>query len=319
MANHVIALDWGSSQLRAVRMSARGAELESRVSDRGVATIVHGEFEEALNALCADWLTCDDHVLIASGMIGSRQGLREAPYLSAPASLPEAAASLVPVSLGASRTLWIVPGVHSVDDSGLDDVMRGEETQIWGDNPKAGGLIVLPGTHSKWVHYESGDRIGRFRTWMTGELYSVLIRHSLLGRLMQHGTDAPQAFDLGARAGLADPAAIGSLIFSVRTMGLMNRLPPEALPDYLSGLLIGAEIGAATESMAPSHAGPPQNHPSTPPIAPAATALRLIGEPLLCARYARAAALVGISAELAPPGRAARGAWRIAETAGLIE
>jgi len=88
-------------------------------------------------------------VIILSGMIGSRQGWVEAPYLACPASPEDLAAQLVEVP---GARVWIVPGV--IRGGAMPDVMRGEETQIAGvlalsPDPAGTLRLVLPGTHSK--------------------------------------------------------------------------------------------------------------------------------------------------------------------------
>lgn len=318
MPRRLIAVDWGTTNLRVCLLEADGQQRELRSAPSGILQIQNARYEEALLSLCADWISADT-VLIAGGMIGSRQGWIEVPYLRGPAGLSDAARALVPLKLLRGATLWFVPGVHHADDSGLDDVMRGEETQIWGDSPPPGALSILPGTHSKWASIDHDGRIGRFHTWMTGELYAVLTGHSILGRLMQPGSESPDAFILGAQRGLAEPAQLGRLIFTARTAGLMNRLRPQALPDYLSGLLIGAEIGGAcaTFGVGLSQSSPRNRHPGAV-ATQALPAVRLIGEPALCARYAQTARLAGLEPDIRPPGLAAVGAWRIAQAAGLI-
>lgn len=308
----MIALDWGTTNLRATLLDPNGEPLAHRSAASGILQVSDSQFEPALLHLCGDWI--DRHTtLLASGMIGSRQGWREAPYLPSPAGPADAARQLVPIGLQSGHTLWLVPGVHHVDANGIDDVMRGEETQIWGDTAPAGSLVVLPGTHSKWVRIDAGDTIGAFRTWMTGELYSVLCAHSILGRLMTTAVASADAFELGVRRGLEAPQLIGHLIFSTRTAGLMQRIAPEALADYLSGVLIGSEIGAASQAFGLS--GPSHRAPSGQGGTPA---IRLIGEPELCARYARALSLARLESILCSPGLACRGAWRIALSAGLL-
>jgi len=130
-------------------------------------------------------------------MIGSRQGWVEAPYVDCPASLTALSDHLVEVPLG---SLAIVPGVATRDAAGLPDVMRGEETQLLGavGADESGVLAVLPGTHSKWARVEHG-RIVDFTTFMTGELYAVLIDHSMLGRIAGHepGRLSREAFSQG--------------------------------------------------------------------------------------------------------------------------
>jgi 2-dehydro-3-deoxygalactonokinase len=165
---HLIALDWGTSNLRASLLDARGQALETRSAPGGVMAVQGGQFAQALLALCADWLAQTNCPLMASGMIGSRQGWREAPYLDAPTSLAQAARQLitVPVPLAdgrAERLLHIAPGLRCLDSASEFDVMRGEETQIWGANLPANSCCVLPGTHSKWAWLGEDGAIRHFK------------------------------------------------------------------------------------------------------------------------------------------------------------
>ncbi len=257
---HLIALDWGTSNLRASLLDARGQTLETRSAPGGVMAVQGGQFAQALLALCADWLAQTNCPLMASGMIGSRQGWREAPYLDAPTSLAQAARQLitVPVMVAdghAERLLHIAPGLRCLDSAGEFDVMRGEETQIWGADLPANSCCVLPGTHSKWAWLGEGGAIRHFKTFMTGELYGLLTQHSILGRLMAFGAEPGasqhEAFAAGVRLGLRGHAELPHTLFAARTAGLMGRVAPEALPDFLSGILLGAEIGGATAGAEP--------------------------------------------------------------------
>ncbi len=160
--------------------------------------------------------------------------------------------------------------------------MRGEEVQLLGAG-LADGLVILPGTHSKWVRLEGGAIAG-FRTFMTGELFAVLKEHSLLGRLMAEGPEDEAAFAAGVDRALADPA-LTALLFGVRTEGLFGRIAPSALPDYLSGLLIGAEIAAGARA--------------------ASSPLTIVAAGALAERYARALALAGRGAPRIIDGEAA--------------
>lgn len=310
MSRRLIALDWGTTNLRASLFTTGPDISETRSAQSGILQIADRGFEGALIDLCYDWMTADT-VLLASGMVGSRQGWHEAPYLQTPAGPAEAAQALAPVRMSNGMTVWLVPGIRHVDNARVDDVMRGEETQIWGDSPGDTRMLILPGTHSKWVNCAASGSIVGFRTWMTGEMFSVLSSHSILGRLMRQGPFSADGFDLGVRRGFEAPEQLGRLLFSVRTAGLMQRLPAEGLADYLSGLLIGAEFGAARSCFGLQPTTDRSTHTPTVP-------LRLIGEASLCERYARAATLAGFDAVVAPPALAARGAWRIAQHAGLI-
>jgi 2-dehydro-3-deoxygalactonokinase len=245
----LIGVDWGGSSLRVFRFDDDGGVLEGRASHRGVATVDGGRFAEALGELIADWTAAGRARLVMCGMVGSRQGWAEAPYIACPTDLGALASQLLPLETPFGPAL-IAPGL-SIDDGGRLDVMRGEETQFLGamPNPDWGGIIVHPGTHAKWATFAAGRIIG-FRTWMTGELFAVLREHSVLRLLMEDGADDPAAFDLGVSRGMADPA-ITSLLFTARTEGLFERLAPTALPSYLSGLLIGSEVAGGLSNVAP--------------------------------------------------------------------
>ena len=292
----LIALDWGTSSLRAYLLDAAGTVLLRRVGGPGIMKVENNAFEAALDAFCGDWIGAHPQAqLIACGMIGSKQGWREAPYCRCPAGVADIAAQMMRIPLADGRQLAIIPGVSIVDAlSGVPDVMRGEETQIIGALPDAGRHVaLLPGSHSKWAWVEDGAIVS-FASFMTGEVYAALIGHTILGRLMKPDAPAdPAAFERGVTYGLQAPGALLSRLFSARTLGLNGTLADTALPSYLSGLLIGSEIGGAR-----------QMHPSTaPPI--------LLGAGELTALYARALRLAGIEARIGPEECAAAGMARI--------
>jgi 2-dehydro-3-deoxygalactonokinase len=161
----LISLDWGTSNLRASLLDSDARQVEHRSAPAGIMNVKDGLFSGALTALVGDWIAKHQCPLIASGMIGSRQGWKEAPYLDCPASLEQAADSLtrveieLPEKAAARRELCIVPGLKCMELNGQFDVMRGEETQIWGAGHAPGGLFVLPGTHSKWAWVDQNGSI----------------------------------------------------------------------------------------------------------------------------------------------------------------
>jgi 2-dehydro-3-deoxygalactonokinase len=297
----LIALDWGTSNLRASLLGADGGVLDTRSAAAGVMAVPERRFDAALQALCGDWLAAHRScACIASGMIGSRQGWVEAPYLLCPAGPMQAARQLTVMDFGAGHRLHIVPGLRCVGRDGQADVMRGEETQLWGAALAPGTCCVLPGTHSKWAWVGDDDCVETFQTWMTGELYALLTQHGILGRLMQFGGafDAA-AFDDGVRLGLAHHAELPHTLFAARTAGLTGQRSADALPDFLSGLLIGAELAGA------------RRHSATPQVT-------LLGDGALCDRYARALQTAGVAVQRAVPDATTRGQWRVARAAGLI-
>jgi 2-dehydro-3-deoxygalactonokinase len=248
----MIAVDWGSSSLRAFRLDDAGRVIDSRRSSQGVLTCA-GEFESVLRQHVHGW---DDELIVMCGMIGSRQGWREVPYVECAAGIEQIAAGMARLdpSAFAGRKLWIVPGISLQRGDGIHEVMRGEETQLCGlldDLSPGNHLVCLAGTHSK--HVRIGDeRISTFSTFMTGETFDLLGQHSILGKLMQPGPHHAVAFakglDLAARGG----ELLGDL-FAVRTQGLFGELNAAWLPSYLSGILIGHELNAMSTSAGPVH------------------------------------------------------------------
>lgn len=312
----LIALDWGTSSLRAYAMGADGAVLDTRRSEHGVMHLPAGpgiatpaqSFEAALQDLCGDWLASHGGVpLIACGMVGSAQGWREARYQPLPARAAELATALTVVERPGAQPLHIVPGLLQAGE--LPNVMRGEETQIAGvlqsladeGRPPPRLLVGLPGTHTKWAWVEHGAVV-RFETFMTGEVYAALSQHTILGRTMVSGAPHDEsAFARGLRVARSPLGAMGvlSTVFSVRTLGLTRELPGSAQPDYLSGLLIGHEVAALAPTL---DAGLP---------------VVLCGEPLLCLRYATALEAQGLPAPDIRAGVTPQGLWRIAQAAAL--
>ena len=303
MSARLVALDWGTSSLRAWLLGDGGAVLAEKSAPLGILKVPNGDFAAVLRDVCGAWLARGGPTppppAIASGMIGSRQGWVEAPYAPCPTGFEALARGLAWAKAGGVR-LAIVPGVSCVDASGVPDVMRGEETQVFGALDAADGVCVLPGTHSKWVTV-AGDRIESFATHMTGELFALLCEHSILGRLMSvDAAHAPAAFRRGWEAGLAGDGALLHRLFGTRTLGLFGQLTPEEAPSYLSGLLIGDEVRTAARSFAGS-------------------TVTVIGDRMLCDRYCEVLAGGGVRARIAPPDAARIGLWRIAVESGLVD
>jgi 2-dehydro-3-deoxygalactonokinase len=185
--------------------------------------------------------------------------------------------------------------------------MRGEETQLAGavDERDDTVLAVLPGTHSKWAHV-AGGHVLAFRTYMTGELYAVLLANSILGRLAESSSAAAKpgpAFAQGVERGLAG-GALGHAIFGARTLALVGDLASREVADWLSGVLIGQEIADAIR-WAREHEIDPAR-------------VRILGDDALVARYAVALGRTGGIAEAGPADAAVRGLTRIAERARLV-
>lgn len=287
-----IGVDWGTTSFRAYRLAEDGEVLEGRRAEAGILAIDDDAFEDAFEQLIGDWLDGEPDVpVILSGMIGSRQGWLEAPYLPCPASVDGIAGATVPLILERGRTIRIAPGLSMRGSDGVPDVMRGEEVQILGAVDVLGATsatVCLPGTHSKWATVE-GRRVTTFATHMTGEVFDALRRHTILGRAIEHSAWDDAAF----LDGVTRSGAAGGLLhhlFGVRAAGLMGDLSPETAGAFLSGLVIGHEIRAA---------------------APSGT-VHLIGEEGLVDLYSRALETLGCRGEAVAYGAAARGLHLIA-------
>jgi len=269
----LLAVDWGTTALRGALLTADGAVLAERAAPRGLLSIAPGGWAAAFEAEFGPWLAAHPGlVCLMAGMVGSRQGWSEAAYCPCPATLADLAGALLWVQPG---RVAIVPGLCT-DAQGVPDVMRGEETQVFGALQRLGlvdATLVLPGTHSKWVTVRGG-RITGFNTHMTGECYALLRQQSILARTLPADDSAwvAEAFDRGVARALT-PGGLLHHLFSVRTLALFDRDDGPALASTLSGLLIGEELRAQT--------------------LPAGQAVVAVGSPALTARYQRALALLG--------------------------
>jgi 2-dehydro-3-deoxygalactonokinase len=299
----LIAIDWGTTSARAYRIDGSGAVLDVKSAPLGIQAVTDRQFDVALDALLEGWRE-EAVPRIACGMIGSRQGWTEAPYLNCPVDLAGLGRNLARTPGG---ELAIVPGAQCVDASRIPDVMRGEETQIVGAlAPSAQRMLaVLPGTHSKWAIVDDGQ-LRSFATFMTGELFAVLLAHSILGRMADRTEPAHatgEAFESGVVKGLAG-AGFSHVIFGARTLALMGELAPRDVAEWLSGVLIGQEIQAARAWVQAQRGD--------------IDAVTVIGGEGLGARYMNALAHAGIAAHLGPADAAATGLFRIAQRARIV-
>jgi len=235
-----IAVDWGTSNMRAWAMSDSGTILADVTSDKGMGSLTPHGFAPALREAIAGWHH-EGVPIIACGMVGARQGWIEAPYAAVPcAASPE---GFTKPDAG-DLDVHIIAGVMQTDPA---DVMRGEETQIAGflaRNKNWDGVICLPGTHTKWVHV-SADEIVSFQTYMTGDLFAAISGHTVLRHSVSGDDWDADAFDAGVADGMARPERIAARLFSLRAEGLLNGMTNATARARLSGLLIGAELAGA--------------------------------------------------------------------------
>ncbi|HBY9607637.1 TPA: 2-dehydro-3-deoxygalactonokinase [Klebsiella pneumoniae] len=260
--NEYIAVDWGSTQLRAWRM--RDGECIDKLKLPCGVTRLNGQRAEAVfQQQLAPWRGDPALPLVMAGMIGSDAGWQPVPYLACPLALEALNGQLYEVA----EKVWIVPGLK-VAQAADYDVMRGEETQLLGAwQLMPAECYVMPGTHCKWVQVVGGG-VRQFAMAMTGELHHLLMTQSLIGKGLPAQQPDDAAFERGLEKGLAQPSLISEL-FVARAARVLGGLAASSVSDYLSGLLIGAEVATLGQRFCTS-------------------AVTLVGEPALNARYGRA-------------------------------
>ncbi|MBK8455527.1 MAG: 2-dehydro-3-deoxygalactonokinase [Thiofilum sp.] len=242
-----IAVDWGSSCLRVWAMDAQGKVLETKQSPQGANTLQSHEYETTLLNLIEPWLVNHQAIpVLIAGMAGSRQGWQEAKYLNVPWSWAKQAQSTFIVTQDPRIQVYILSGLKQLNPP---DVMRGEETQVIGlltQQPDFDGVVILPGTHSKWVRLQEGV-IQAFHTCMTGELFQLLSEQSMLRHSVTTQTWAAEAFDAAFLSALAQPAQLSYQLFSLRAEHLLLDTKAETLRTKLSAYLLALEMAAMQE------------------------------------------------------------------------
>lgn len=286
----MIAVDWGTSNFRAYKVDAQGRVEAEKSSSRGAVSVPAGGFQDALVAEVMEWLDAGDNRVLMCGMVGARRGWKEVPYLAVPASFEQVAKGVVKLDVQ-GMDARIVPGLIGEDSNGVPDVMRGEETEIFGCATEVEKNVhfCLPGTHTKWVRVEEG-RVGAFSTSMTGDLFRAIRESTILHSVAQHAPDDEDAFLRGVARARQD-GELGHQLFGVRTLVLTGKMNETSASSYLSGLLIGREVKEMARKDDDIH---------------------LIGEAALCVLYQEALREFGVSSTIEPEGAALRGLLRIA-------
>ena len=296
----LIGIDWGTTSLRAFLIDADGNVIDRSLSPEGIMQIPKETFEAAFDRLIGPWLANTNLPILVSGMITSRNGWIETPYAGLPMGAHGLAQTLVPHETTSGTLIHFITGASAEHTSG-PDVMRGEETQIIGAFALGlrDGTFVMPGTHSKWVQV-SNEQIIDFSTYMTGEIFTALKEHTILGKLMESVEFNAEGFEKGITAGLDGGSSLLRNLFYVRTLPLLDKIPKSEVSDYMSGLLIGSEVSTATSQLE-----------DTDPIT-------IVGRSDLSERYEIALRVAGVECRRAPDDVVANGHFLIASAAGLI-
>jgi 2-dehydro-3-deoxygalactonokinase len=303
-----VGIDWGSTHRRIMALDDGGRLLRESGDDAGLLNVA-GRWAAAFgDALAQAAPLAAQAQVVLSGMVGSAQGWHPAPYLDAPLSLERLGEHLFAVpDMPPGVICHIVPGVRWRQGDARVDVMRGEETQLLGTvaNGVRDAVVVLPGTHSKWVRLRDG-RIEGFATYMTGELFALLSQHGTLAPVLRdddpvgephdNPTGADDAFAQGLRA--SHGRALSNTLFGCRAAVVSGQLPKASAREYLSGVLIGSEWQDAVARLAHDGIG-----------------LWVLGAPALAERYRRAARHAGIELGVLDERAMQHAAWCVLQQA----
>lgn len=248
-----VAVDWGTSSFRLWLVDHAGQVLTERRSDEGMMAAAKAGFAAVLQSHLAA-IEAPNHLpILVCGMAGARTGWVEAGYVDTPAPLAALLKQAVRVP-GEARDIRILPGIAQRDTK-APDVMRGEETQLLGAlglDAMGEALVCMPGTHSKWVRVKDGT-VEHFSTFMTGELFSVVSRETILSLAVAGADDSEDvaSFKAAVKAGYEAPAFAANLLFGARSRQLLFGGTPAAARETLSGTLIGVELAAGLSGALP--------------------------------------------------------------------
>ena len=298
----LIGLDWGSTHVRAYAFDHGGEIVDRAQSGAGALTLKNSQqFDDTLCELAGSWAKANPSApLIACGMVGAKSGWREAGYVALGASggngndaqITALAANVVHVETSLGRALAIIPGIKSDEP----DVMRGEETQLVGSEV-AEGIIVLPGTHSKWVHMKAGS-VDSFATFYTGEMNALIREHSSVGALIKSPPDHSEvaAFEMGLHYARAGAASWLHDLFVLRAAVVTGQRTEAFVSTALAGWLLGCEISAALT------------------LYPQTRGVVLVASAALAPWYESATRAFGVSCDAMNAEQVtARGLWKIAQ------
>jgi 2-dehydro-3-deoxygalactonokinase len=243
MSNHLIGINWGSSNFRAYRIDRAGAIVDSIEDPSGIASLGRDGMIRRVSGVAERWP--DVERIYACGMIGSNIGWTDAGYVECPVALAGLADALRSTHIG-HVALQIVPGLacRRMQDN-APDIMRGEETELFGllsnNVLPASGVVALPGTHAKWVRIEDNE-VQEFITAMSGEIFDRLTAAGLLASIVEGPAEVGPAFFDGVREGAKRTSGLGTQLFGARARVIRGDLRRSESASYLRGLLIGSEI-----------------------------------------------------------------------------
>jgi 2-dehydro-3-deoxygalactonokinase len=249
-----VAVDWGTSSFRLWLVDRAGNILGERRSQEGMMVAGKPGFAAVLRSHLEAVGAAPGLPVVVCGMAGARGGWVEAGYVDTPARLASILKHAVTVP-GQDRDIRILPGIAQRDRK-APDVMRGEETQLLGAlgmDATDDAVVCMPGTHSKWVR-ANGGTVEHFATFMTGELFDVVSRETILSHAVAGADEAEDidAFKSAVMAAFETPSFAANLLFQVRSGQLLYGGKPSSAREKISGTLIGLELAAGLAGDVPS-------------------------------------------------------------------
>lgn len=269
---NVITLDTGTTNTRVTLW--RDKEVIGKVSrEVGVRdTAIDGNnnklkknINEAINEILKKnrLILNDIDKILASGMITSNVGLIEVPHLTGNIGIDELAKGMVSHYLPdvVEKTIWFIPGFkNNIKEVTLEnceamDIMRGEEVETIGLlerlNVKGEALIILPGSHSKFVSINQKGKITGCLTSLAGELISVITNNTIIAGSLEHSLAREFNHDMvvdGYKKG--SKCGINRTIFSVRIIEQFTNLSVNAKANFLLGVVLSDDLKAIKNSSA---------------------------------------------------------------------
>lgn len=259
-----ISCDWGSSNLRLRLVTSVDLQiLGEHFSDHGIAKTYNMWqlsndameredyftdviLQEVLKLEQVSNIRTKGIPILCSGMASSSIGIKELPYATIPFKLNGSSAIIEKLDLKNNHhnDFWLISGLKSTSD-----LIRGEETEIIGiskilSNLPDVYLVIIPGTHSKHIQIKNNE-ITASETFMTGELFELMSKESMLKYSIESSIQTNwEHFDLGVK--LSREKSLIRNLFTVRVNDLLNEWAKSDNYDYLSGLIIGAELTSLT-------------------------------------------------------------------------
>ena len=185
--------------------------------------------------------------VIASGMITSEGGLIEVSHLIAPTGIARLAENIHLSTVDGIPDFEIafIRGVKTVGDDLADiDMMRGEETELYGltDKPVPDALYVLPGSHSKLIYTDEQGRINRFSTELTGEMIHALSSETILSGSIDLKCSELCTEFLISGCDYAAKHGINAALFKVRILDKVKGAGKNELYSFFLGAILSFEI-----------------------------------------------------------------------------